>query len=160
MSTEEMFVGAQVFIAAGSETTASGLCGATYFLLERPSTLETLSAEVRYHFRTETEITFRSTARLPYLNSVISEALRLFPPGPGTFPRTVPQGGVNVCGRFVPGGYTVGVHQLSTNRSSLNFRDPDSFVPERWLSDSAFEDDQRSACQPFSFGPRNCIGKG
>lgn len=39
------------------------------------------------------------------------------------------------------------------------FAQPDSFIPERWLGDPRFENDNRSALQPFSFGPRNCIGR-
>ena len=42
-----------------------------------------------------------------------------------------------------------------------NFRDSDKYVPERWLKDrpSVYEGDKRDASQPFSVGPRNCIGK-
>ena len=37
---------------------------------------------------------------------------------------------------------------------------PDDFIPERWLGqDSRFKDDNRDAFQPFSTGPRNCIGR-
>lgn len=37
---------------------------------------------------------------------------------------------------------------------------PDAFIPERWLGqDSRFENDNRDAFQPFSTGPRNCIGR-
>lgn len=64
-----------------------------------------------------------------------------------------------VCGEWVPGGTAVGVHMLATNRSSRNFKDSDEFHPERWLGDEEFEGDKRSACNPFSVGARNCIGK-
>ena len=43
--------------------------------------------------------------------------------------------------------------------SFRNFEDPDSFIPERWLKDPKYAGDDRTALQPFSFGPRNCIGK-
>ncbi|KAL3417868.1 Isotrichodermin C-15 hydroxylase 4 [Phlyctema vagabunda] len=159
MSVEEMYVASQVLISAGSETTATALVGATYLLLENPETFEQLKTEVRERFQEEKEITIQSTKELPYLNAVLEETLRLCPPGPGTFPRTVPMPGKMVCGQFVPGGYSVGVHQLSTNRSPLNFTEPESFRPERWLGNARFKDDKKSAMQPFSFGPRNCIGK-
>jgi cytochrome P450 len=48
---------------------------------------------------------------------------------------------------------------VATYRSPLNFRDPDSFIPERFLGDERFVNDNRSALNPFSLGPRNCIGK-
>lgn len=55
----------------------------------------------------------------------------------------------------------VGVHALSATRSPRNFHLPDSFIPDRWLpsSPSCFATDHRAACQPFSTGPRGCLGK-
>lgn len=37
-------------------------------------------------------------------------------------------------------------------------RNPDLFVPERWLGDPEYKDDKCDAYQPFSIGTRNCIG--
>jgi cytochrome P450 len=56
---------------------------------------------------------------------------------------------------------SLGVHQYSINRSEKYFHDPDSFIPERWLADapSQYQGDIKAAMQPFSTGPRNCIGK-
>ncbi|KAK8116211.1 cytochrome P450 [Apiospora sp. TS-2023a] len=160
MSMEETYVCTQVLIVAGSETTATALTGATYLLLENPQTLEKLTTEIKSRFQREADITIQSTAELPYLNAVVQESLRLCPPGPAVFPRVVPEGGRTVCGQYVPGGFTVGVHQLAADRSSHNFADPESFAPERWLGDdSRFDEDHKAACQPFSHGPRNCIGK-
>ncbi|TEA10390.1 Cytochrome P450 monooxygenase aclL [Colletotrichum sidae] len=159
MSMAEIYAAAQVLIVAGSETTATALTTATAYLCENPAALERLTAEVRETFAGEDDISIQSTARLGYLNAVVEEALRLGPPGPGTFPRVVPDGGRTICGDFVPGGYSVGVHHLAVNRSPRNFRDHDGFRPERWLGDARFESDARTAAQPFSFGPRNCIGK-
>lgn len=159
MSLEETYVCAQVLIVAGSETTATALTGATYLLLENPDALRRLTGEIRGRFESEGDITIQSTAELPYLGAVVQESLRLFPPGPAVFPRVVPAGGRTVCGHSVPEGVTVGVHQLSANRSARNFAQPGDFVPERWLDDPRFDKDDKAACQPFSFGPRNCIGK-
>ena len=52
--------------------------------------------------------------------------------------------------------------QFSTHaahRSTDNFRDPDLFAPERWLGDKYFASDNKEASQPFSTGPRSCIGR-
>lgn len=51
------------------------------------------------------------------------------------------------------------VSQYSAYHSPLNFRDPDSLIPERWLDGTGFEKDSKEVLQPFSFGPRNCLGK-
>lgn len=55
----------------------------------------------------------------------------------------------------------VSVHQWTLANSPECFVRPTSFVPERWLSPEApeFASDRRSASQPFSLGPRSCIGK-
>lgn len=44
-------------------------------------------------------------------------------------------------------------------RSSQHFADPDAFHPERFLGDTKYAGDKRHVVQPFSVGPRNCIGQ-
>ncbi|KKA20160.1 Cytochrome P450 [Rasamsonia emersonii CBS 393.64] len=160
MTPDEIEAASSILIIAGSETTATLLSGATYLLLKNPKALETLKREIRSSFRTEKDINFQSVAQLPYLHAVLEESLRLYPPVPSTFPRTTPAPGEIVCGRFVPEKTSVGVHQWATYRSERNFRDANSFIPERWLdNDARFADDDKKAFQPFSYGPRNCLGK-
>lgn len=153
MTIEETYTAAQVLIVAGSETSATALCGATYLLLSNPSALARLASEVRSAFSSEADILPSATASLPYLNAVVEEALRLSPPGPGTFPRRVPEGGRVVCGGFVPGGVAVGVHQVATHRSPENFREPLAFRPERWLGDPEFEGDNRACFREHCYFP-------
>jgi cytochrome P450 len=52
----------------------------------------------------------------------------------------------------------VAVSSWAATHSALNFRDPDVFNPERWLSEE-WDSDQKKASQPFSLGPRGCIGR-
>ena len=55
---------------------------------------------------------------------------------------------------------------LATTHSPANFFEPDDFVPERWLPEtrsdpsSPYYSDRLDAVQPFSTGPRACLGKG
>ncbi len=99
----EINVNAQLLVLAGSETTASLLSGATYYLLKNKVALDKVCDEVRSTFQNEDNITFTSVGRLPYLNAVIEEGLRLYPPVPSAFPRrTLPEGNV-IDGHFVPG---------------------------------------------------------
>lgn len=127
-----------------------------------------LVSEVRTEFRSTDDITVERLARLPYLNACLEEGLRIYPPVPTSLPRVVPDGGAMVDGHFVPAGTSVAVSQYATYRSSHNFADPDNFHPERWLSAqnatadddiARFANDDRAAMQPFSTGPRNCIGR-
>jgi cytochrome P450 len=50
---------------------------------------------------------------------------------------------------------------FSTYRSPANFKNPDLFHPERNLPEGAaeYESDRKDALNPFSIGPRNCLGK-
>src|ERR1700693_4910894 len=63
-----------------------------------------------------------------------------------------------ILDRFVPGSTSVTVSHWSCYRSPDNFGDPDRFAPERWLGDEHYKNDRKKALQPFSLGPRNCLG--
>lgn len=56
---------------------------------------------------------------------------------------------------------SVSVHQLAANISPTNFASPEEFVPDRWVDcpPEAFKSDKLNAMNPFSVGPRNCIGQ-
>jgi cytochrome P450 len=54
---------------------------------------------------------------------------------------------------------TVYVSNYACFRNEKNFREPDEFIPERFLPTGGFDTDNRSALQPFSYGPRNCMGR-
>jgi len=143
-------------ILAGSETSGTVLSALTYFLCRTPRVYEKLKQEVRSRFKSSSEIT-SVAATFPYLSAVIHEILRMYPPVPFGMPRIVPEGGETVDGFFVPGGTTVSVHAWASTHSAKNFKDPDSFIPERWLDPEST--DNLAASNPFSMGPRNCIGQ-
>lgn len=159
MSLEEIQAQSYVIIIGGSETTATALSGAVYFLCSNPDTMQELQKEIRAAFTNEKDITFTSVSQLKYLLAVLNESLRMYPPVPGNFPREVPKTGAMVDGLFVPSGSAVGVCQWAANHSAANFRDPYAFHPERWTGEEKYAADTRDAFQPFSVGPRNCVGK-
>lgn len=161
ISDAELGSNAHILFMAGSETTSTLLAGATYYLLRNPECMATAVNEVRQAFGREEEITFgTASTRLPYMLACLEEALRMYPPIPTMLVRTTPLNQPSrVAGVDVPCGTLVGVHQLAANYSRSNFNDPHTFAPERWVPDSAYKDDKRDARQPFSVGPRNCIGK-
>lgn len=59
--------------------------------------------------------------------------------------------------------YSVCVGSWAAAHSTGNFYKPDEFIPERWLEGSAeksrYANDTKKAAQPFSLGPRGCIGR-
>lgn len=145
---------AQTLIVAGSETTATCLTGLTFFLLSNEPCLKRLSAEVRSQFKTTQEIDGDSTKDLKYLQAVIDEGLRMFPPVAFGLPRICP--GTVVDGHYIPAGTVVSVDHWTTNHDPHYWKDPQCFIPERWI-DEGFGD-VKEASQPFSLGPRACLG--
>ena len=157
--------------------TASLLNGVTYHLLKTPTILNNLTLELRSTFKSQESLTLQALGSCKYLNAVLEEGLRIFPPVPSTLTRVVPQGGSIVRGNYIPAGTSIGVNPWSAQFAASNFLAPYEFHPERWLSTEdveelksafpemqledprKFENDDKKASQPFSYGPANCIGK-
>ncbi|KAG8158063.1 hypothetical protein KVR01_011824 [Diaporthe batatas] len=152
---------AGLLIIAGSETTATLLSGCLFLLLNNPDTLAKLTNEIRSAFTEEEEITIASAGQLEYMLACLDEALRCYPPVPLGNPRVVPKGGKVLCGKYVPEDTHVAIWQWATYHSEENFVEPFKYLPERWLKDGnpKFANDKKESMQPFSFGPRNCIGR-
>lgn len=161
LTNAELVVMASAFLVAGSGTSARVLSATAYYLMAHPAKLWKATEEVRGSFQAMDAITMRSANQLRYLHACIDEAMRLHPPQPGALPRFVPGLDEEIEGKFVPGGTAVGVYQLSSGQAEWNFSRARDFIPERWLEQpphSEFAGDDRASRQPFSYGPRNCIG--
>ncbi|KAI1358949.1 cytochrome P450 [Xylaria arbuscula] len=159
MSDVEIRSNAETLIIAGSETLATALTGTTYLLTANPRALHKLADEIRSSFISEDEIDMLSTGKLTYLQAVIEESLRVYPPTPNGFPREAPAEGTIILGQHVPAKTVLACQHYSAYHSESNFKYPEAFIPERFLGDPEFASDRRDVLQPFSFGPRNCIGK-
>ncbi|KAJ5709395.1 Short-chain dehydrogenase/reductase SDR [Penicillium malachiteum] len=145
------------FVVAGSDTTATALSCIMYYLLRNPAVLAQLQQECRGAFESYEAITASSTLPLKYLQAVILEGMRIYPPLPFALPRVVPRGGDTVDGHFLPEGTIVSTNPLASTMDPANFEQPYAFKPERWLDTN--EANILEASQPFSLGPRGCIGR-
>ncbi|KAK4941421.1 hypothetical protein LTR10_018690 [Elasticomyces elasticus] len=154
----EIILNSALFIVAGSETTANLLSGLIARLLWNKDKYEKLVAEIRTRFKTENEINYDEASKLEYLNACLEEGLRIHPPVPTGLLRTVPKGGDMIDGHWVAGGTSVAVSSWAAAHNPVNFADCDKFIPERWI-DPAYDSDLKKAAQPFSLGPRGCIGR-
>lgn len=158
LKQDEIIVNSALFIVAGSETTANLLSGLIARLIWNPDKYEKLCAEIRGAFKDESDLTYENLSKLTYLNACLEEGLRIYPPVPTGLLRTVPQAGDTIDGHFVPGGTSVAVGSWAASHNPVNFRDCDSFIPERYI-DKAYDTDYKKAAQAFSLGPRGCIGR-
>ncbi|KAM5350977.1 hypothetical protein ACJ41O_003700 [Fusarium nematophilum] len=120
-------------ITAGSDTTSTTMRSIIYYCLKNPETYQKLSEEVRT--RCTLPVTFASARDLPYLDAVIKEALRIHPPMAIMLGRTVPKGGATIGGYYMPGGTEVGINAWVLQRDPQVFPEPESWKPERWLTD-------------------------
>jgi cytochrome P450 len=102
MTRDEINLTTAVILIAGSETSATVLCGAAYNRARTPEAREKAQAEVRAALKSDQDITLLSLAKLPSLSAVIEESLRCFPAVPGTFPRRTGPDGDTIAGYFVP----------------------------------------------------------
>ncbi|KAL6901277.1 cytochrome P450 [Trichoderma evansii] len=144
---------------AGSENVSTTASFTIYHLLKNPDTLRKATEEVRKTCKHDEDITFTSIGGMKYLSGVVHESMRLNPAAPTTQSRVVPEGGVAISGTLVPEGARVGAPPYCVNHHAEFFKDPESFLPERWTDDPRFSSDQPQAFHPFQLGPRACAGK-
>jgi cytochrome P450 len=159
MNKEELKANASNLVLAGSETTATLLSGCVWKLLKNPEALKKITAEIRETFKSSEDIDIYSSATLKYTLAVLDETMRIYPPVPSQAPRTVPAGGDTINGEFIPGGTRIHLPQYVANHLESNFKRPEEFHPERFLGAEEFAEDNYAVMQPFSVGPRNCIGR-
>lgn len=97
--------------------------------------------------------------RLPYLNAVIKETLRLYAPLPASEPRSSPVG-VVIDGYQIPSGTVCSVAPYSLHRNAEAFPNPLNWEPERWLKsdDDPALVEMKKWFWAFSSGARMCIG--
>ncbi|EMR90855.1 putative benzoate 4-monooxygenase cytochrome p450 protein [Botrytis cinerea BcDW1] len=155
VSKEEMTAHVSTITIAGGETVATTLSGLTCFLAQNPDKLERLTKEIRAAFKTFEEINAVKSQQIPYLQAVINEGLRLFPPASGGAPRVSP--GFTLHDKYIPKGTEVNVSPWSITHNAKYFSDPWEFKPERWLDPNS--KDIKDASRPFLLGPRDCLGR-
>jgi cytochrome P450 len=150
MKDEELRDELMTLLVAGHETTATALTWALYWIHKLPEVRQKLLAELDSLSETPDQ---NAIVRLPYLNAVCSETLRIYPVGMLTFPRVV-RSPVTLLGQHLePGAVLVGCIYLTHQRQDL-YPEPKQFQPERFLERqfSPYE------YLPFGGGVRRCIG--
>ncbi|KAH7978106.1 hypothetical protein HPB49_004486 [Dermacentor silvarum] len=143
---------------AGTDTTTSAVGWAFYMLGLHPKVLARVHQELDDIFGSDTErdITGDDLKRMKYLDICFKESLRLFPPAP-IIGRVLDEDLV-VDGYKIPKGVTCFVNIYSLHRNPECFKDPDLYIPERFLTPEVRNRHPFSYI-PFSGGPKNCLGQ-
>lgn len=152
--SEDELIG-QMFILffAGHDTTKSAAAWTLFLLSQHPDVLASVVEELRGELRGSAP-RGDQLARLPLLDRVIKEGLRLFPPAPFTGRLTTQP--VALGGVEIPAGVEVMISPYCLHRDDDVYTSPQRFAPDRWekLAPTPFE------YAPFGAGPRMCIGAG
>lgn len=154
--TEDEIVGqAFIFLLAGYETSSNTLAFVCYLLAIHPDCQSTLQREVDDFFTRHDSPDYTNVQELKYMDMVISEALRLYPPG-FRFARDVDQDCV-VNGQFLPKGATLEIPAGFLHYDPEHWPDPEKFIPERFTPE-AKANRHPFVYLPFGAGPRSCVG--
>ncbi|WP_307179716.1 cytochrome P450 [Streptomyces africanus] len=138
---------------AGTETTASVLSWALYELARHPGIEARVLAELD-EVLGERPVALDHMTRLPYLNQVITETLRLHHPGWLVTRRTTQE--TRLGEWTLPAGTELAYCQHALHRDPERFPDPLTFDPDRWTDPA--QEPPPGAFLPFGDGKHKCMG--
>ncbi len=141
---------------AGHETTSNALTWTWYLLSQHPD------AERRLHTEIDEALSGRAPTaedltRLPFLEQVLSESMRLYPPAWAIGRRALADH--EAGGYTIPSGSVLIVSPWLLHHDRRWFPHPERFDPDRWTPDE-LAGRPRHSFIPFGGGPRMCIGEG
>ncbi|KAJ5261202.1 hypothetical protein N7478_011797 [Penicillium angulare] len=116
----------------GSGTTATTFVYLLWAVLQRPDVVQKLQSELDAAFPDDQPPDSVKCGKLPYLQAVLNETLRVYPATIAVLPRTATVDTI-VDGIPIPQGTNVATQNLTIHRDPQTFENPDSFIPERWI---------------------------
>ncbi|KAH9243641.1 hypothetical protein K456DRAFT_1717167 [Colletotrichum gloeosporioides 23] len=141
-------------MAAGIDTTGDGLCFLMWEL-SQPRSMQ-FQEKLQRELRENPGVSFD---KLPFLDAVVQEGLRVFPAIPMSLPRYVPQGGRTIDGHFIPEKTIVSCQAYSVHRINTDvFPRPELFDPGRWMGPTG-DAERKRLMFAFANGGRGCVGK-
>ena len=154
MTPQDILHNMQFFIVAGHETTALALAWSLFLLSHDPAAQKMAHTEAR-EILGPRAATANDLDAMPYVKSVLEEAMRLYPPV-GLLARNVlaPD---QIYDREIRPKETVFLNIFSLHRHHLLWRNPDAFDPDNFAP-QRLADRQRYQYLPFGAGPRICVG--
>ncbi|MBV9412999.1 MAG: cytochrome P450 [Acidimicrobiia bacterium] len=139
-------------IAAGYETTSAAVGWTVWAALANAGVWERLRAEVG-----DLPINAERLRSMTYLDSVVSESLRLWPPG-ALAGRKLREP-IDAAGVRIPAGVAALYSPYVTQRMPELWPDPLAFRPERWDKHApGYVEPVPLSYVPFGAGPRRCLG--
>ncbi|KAJ0980233.1 hypothetical protein J5N97_008488 [Dioscorea zingiberensis] len=141
---------------AGTETSSGTMEWTMALLVNHPEAMKKVKDEIGEHVGRARLVMDSDISKLRYLNNVIKETLRLFPPGPLLVPHESSED-CTVAGLHVPKGTMLLVNVYAMQRDPELWEDPLEFKPGRFDAES--KGDQGYKYNPFGSGRRRCPGE-
>ncbi|CAG2165468.1 unnamed protein product [Oppiella nova] len=157
LTENEILAQAMVFLLAGYETTGTLLSFCTYELALNPHVQEILHKEVNSAIDSNGEIDYDLLSRLPYLDAVISETLRLHSPAQRLSRLSTTDYKLGDTGITLHPGQQIDFPIYAIHTSEENYPHPFQFNPDRFMPENRHKITPYTYL-PFGAGPRNCIG--
>nr|XP_008121931.1 PREDICTED: cytochrome P450 3A6 isoform X2 [Anolis carolinensis] len=155
LNDKEILTQAIIFVFAGYETTSSTLSYMAYCLATHPDVQQKLQEEIDEALPNQATPVYEVLLQMEYLDMVINETLRLYPPG-GRIER-VCKTTVEINGVTIPKGTVTMIPAFVLHRDPEFWPEPEEFRPERFSKENKETLDPYTFL-PFGAGPRNCIG--
>ncbi|KAI8237343.1 Bifunctional cytochrome P450/NADPH--P450 reductase [Colletotrichum sp. SAR 10_86] len=159
LSDDAIMWNLHTFLIAGHDTTSGLLSFAFYFLLANPDKMAKARMEVDSILKAGEPMTLKHLQKLPYLDAVLKETIRLHAPAPGFHLRPLKDGEV-LGGKYVVNKedpIVIVLHQLHRDPAVWG-DDAEEFKPERMHRDG-FNKLPPNSWKPFGNGARACIGR-
>lgn len=155
MSVKQLIDEIKILFIAGHETSANALTFTLYLLGRNPEIQQKVLDEI-LEIEAQTENVTEQLQKMTYLNAVINEAMRLYPPAWITDRQNVED---DTIGSYhLKKGTLIGVSFYELHRNPKYWENPEEFIPERFLGEQKKHSMQYF--YPFGAGPRMCIGAG
>ncbi|PIF53737.1 cytochrome P450 [Flavobacterium sp. 2] len=155
MSVEQLIDEIKVLFIAGHETTANALTFTLHLLGSNPKVQQKVFEEIS-QIESQTDNVIEQLQKMTYLNAVLNESMRLYPPAWITDRQNLED---DSLGLFkIKKDTLIGVSFYELHRNPKYWNDPDEFIPERFLGEQRKE--SMKYFYPFGAGPRMCIGTG
>ena len=171
LSNTEQIGNAIIFSFAGHDTTGHTLAWLVYELSKNKMCLKKIQDEVDLFWKNNNHINMENLKQLKYMTLCISETLRMWPANSnGTFREIISEEYINYNGtklKLEPGSYVQILNWARHRSEDLWGIDVNIFNPEREFKDEeiwnnegySFVNPYSERYSPFTYPPRDCIGK-
>nr|ACZ97417.2 cytochrome P450 CYP9A36 [Zygaena filipendulae] len=159
---DDLTAQATLFFFAGFETVSTVMTFLLYELAVNPDIQDKLVKEIKEtHQKNNGKIDYSSIQHMKYMDMVVSEGLRLWPPAPATDRKCVKDYNLGKANNYatdyiIRKGESIAIPIWAIHRSAEYFPDPLKFDPERFSEENK-HNIKPFTYMPFGLGPRNCI---